>query len=295
MLFRNWSNGKRLLIITALVLLITFLLSATVVQAWPWKTVWLTFKAKNKTGQTVNRIIGGGISAFKSTECLSGASPCFPNCWVGSLYIDFEDIPPFWLTGFYFGTADTPPGMVRKIGFGRKFCQAVVGFGAWLDGLTPKGLFPLIGIKCSSPISFVVDESLPAAVHPFRLTDVEYAVQSDVIPFEELDYNNALAWTSTDLLEVVAYAGDSIPVTGIPNEVLLGAANDVVLLRGHLITDTEIGGKFYVDTLDFAAEIFGEKPVPTHTPWGLILLILAVSVFLGYLITRRKRTKSPVQ
>jgi hypothetical protein len=288
-MLKNWNNGRRLLIITALILLVTFLLTTTVVQAWPWKTVWLKFNVKNKTGQTVNRIIGGGISAFKSTECLSGSSPMFPNCWVGSLYIDFEDIPPFWITGFWFGTADTPPGMVRKIGFGRKFCQDLVGCGAWLDGLTPKGLFPLFGIKCSSPISFVVDESLPVALHPFRLTDVEYAVQSDVIPFEELDHDNPLAWSSTDLLDVIAYAGDSIPVTGIPDEVLLGAANDVMFLRGHLITDMEIGGEFYVDTLEFAAEIFGEKPIPTHTPWGLILLILAVAGFFGYIIMRRKR------
>lgn len=323
-MFKNWNNGKCLLVITALSLLISFIFTATVVQAWPWRTAWATFKVKNRTGQTVNRIIGGGISAFAVTRCLDGRSPKFPDCWTGSIYIELPDIPPFWLTGYYFGTRTTAPDVKRKIGFGRKFCVEIVGVGVWLKDYTPKKWpFPLVGIKCTSPVSFVVDDSMPEPLQPFRVTDVEYALTGYPIPFDSLDYDNPLPWEPTSLQDTAVYPGDSIPIPDLPPEDII--LDSVLFLRGHLIAEIDTGGGIYVDTVDFAVEIL-EEPTgaccvpdsgcvdsltweecqdlggrymgngttcdevqcPTLTQWGLIVLV-ALIVFSTWVVLRRRK------
>jgi len=288
-MLKNRNNSKRLLVITALSLLVAFILTATVAQAWN-RTAWVSFNVRNNTGYTCNRIIGGGITLFKVTKCLKGDSPKFPNCWTGSKYIGRWGIG--WLTGFYFGDRTTNPGVTRKIGFGRKWCCAIVGAGVWLEsGTNPRGWFPLVGWKCKSPVSFVVDDSLR---QPFTVTDVEYGLRGDPIPFDSLDYDNPLPWQSTSLQNMLVYPGDSIPIPDLPPEDIV--LDSVLFLRGHLVAEIDTGGGTYVDTVDFAVEILEEeeeKEFPVLTHWGLIILaVLVVSSGIWLMLRKRRAVRA---
>jgi len=282
-MFKNRNKCKRLFVIVALSLLAAFILTATLAHAWPWRTAWASFKVKNKTGYNCNRIVGGGLSLLKVTKCMKGGSPKFPNCWVGNMYIGKYGLG--WITGYYFGDRTTGPGITRKIGFGRRFCCAIVGAGVWLqNGFIPRGWFPLVGFKCTSPVSFVVDDSIP---QPFRVTDIEYAVSPNIIPFDSLDYDNPLPWEPSLLQDLVVYASDSISIPGLPDESFV--ADNVLFLRGHLIADIETEDASYVDTVDFAVEILMEEEIPTLTEWGLIIFGVVLLGFITWVFLRRRR------
>ncbi|MFC1475553.1 IPTL-CTERM sorting domain-containing protein [Candidatus Zixiibacteriota bacterium] len=284
MMFWHRGRGKRLLVAMVLSLTVIFLITATVAQAWPWRTASIKFWVKNRTGYTCNRIIGGGLSLLKVSRCIKGGSPYFPSCWSAGQYIGMYGLG--YLQGFYFGDRTTGNGVWRKIGFKRKFCVSIIGAGVWLqDGWRPRGWFPLFGIKCRSPISIKVDDSLP---QPFRIAGVEYALGEDPEPIDTLEWDADLPWEATPLVDEWLYPGDSILIPGIPDEQEIG--DRLVVLRGKLIADITTDDTSYVDTVLFSAQIYNdESPIPTLNEWGMILMFILMAAAIVWFMVRQRR------
>jgi hypothetical protein len=282
MIFKNWKNSKRLLVISGLSLLIILIFTTTIVQAWPWKWAELKFKIKNTSSVTCNGLLAGGIT-LPNTQCMK----CdFPNCLSGVLYnVHVESVTVAEIRGFYWGWRDTPSGVRREIGIKRKFCAAIAGIGVWLqNGIIPKKFFWLVGIKCTSPVSLVVDSLIP---EPLTIDKLQYTLLPEPIPFEILSYDMYIdtvlfPWRTPSLpLPVVVNPGDSLLVAGIPEAI----GDSALVLRGMVWGEAGPGDAVY-----FAAQIKEPEPeIPSFSKWGLIGLILVLLALGTWVFFRRRK------
>ncbi len=253
-MFKNGKAGRRLLTVTALTLLMVCVLSTTSAQAWPWRKVWLSFQVRNNTGHPVNGIITGGINFGHCQSCIhvpSGHWAYFPSCYGASV--------PVWMwgigsvNGYYFGKSPVSPWPYnfKIVGVGCIFCAAVSGVGVWLQDWVPRGWFPTAGLKCTSPVTLAVGDSIP---QPVTVANIQYACVEEPIPFDSLSYDYELPYEPADMPpESLLYPGDSIEIVGIwPEDV----GDSTLVIRGLLIAlvDAEGKGSFW-DTVYFAAQI----------------------------------------
>jgi len=264
------ASKKVLAVVLTVVLLLSVTAFAMPVEAWPWRDVWLTFTKTNTVGAPVDGIAAGGISLLSVKECLKGKDPKFPNCYKFShnigQYVGFKWVG--FLTGQYYGKEKTNPGVKRRIGIKCRCCAAMAGFGLWLDGFVPKGWFPLIGIRCTSPVELVVGDEVP---EPIIVEDVEFAVIPEPVPFDELEYHHYyfsyIPWQSVNLTPPYD-PGESIPLN-ITTEI----GDNVLVIRGTLAPSSDQDDKTF-----FAAEIVVPPPeeVPAITPLSFLLALLSL-------------------
>lgn len=278
-------EGFRLVLIVISLQVILLFLGSTV-HSWPWREVRLEFEVHNGTGEVAHAIIGGGLYWGNYEDCLADEDPWFPNCHLDSIYIGRWGID--YVLGYLFGLEPTPDSMVRKIGFVGRGCLALAGVGVWLRAVGPPyaiAWFPLVGIECSSPVSFVREDTIRRC-----LDSVQYAVAADTIPYGKLRYDNrALEWHDAQL-EYVCFESmtDTIEILGIPEESEIG--DSVLFLRGIVTAWVVVDSVTeYEDTVRFTAQIYPVGPgVPGHSTWGLLILLFVLSLSAIYVISRRR-------